>query len=83
MPSVPAVIVENVSVQIIRIIYKRGLQKGFTVVGESINTATSGELQLAPKKRLTLQSDRVNLGQLANLEAKGLLTVTNTILSSS
>lgn len=77
MPVVNAVIIENVSNQIIRFLYTVAPNRGFTV-SEGAPSNEFGEVQLAPKKKITLQSARVNLGQVSNFEAKGLIKVTHT-----
>jgi hypothetical protein len=83
MAAVQAVIVENTSQQILRILYTTATDVGFTVSGSTISGTSGGELQLGPSKRVTIESDRVNLGQLANFESKNLIRVTRTILSST
>lgn len=81
MASVEAVIIENVSQQLIDILHTPATNVGFTVSGGTINSTSRGLLQIGPSKRVTIESDRVNLGQLANFQAKNLIKVVKTILS--
>lgn len=83
MAAVDALEIENRSDQIINIIVARAPQRGFDLNNETFSTTTNGVLGIAPKKKVTVQEARVNLGQIASFEEKGLVKVTRTRISSS
>lgn len=77
MPVVDALILENISTQVVKVMVQQARDKGFATT-ETLSTATSGLVAIPPTKKITVQLDRVSEGQVANFEGKGLLKVTRT-----
>jgi hypothetical protein len=78
MAVVDAFVIENVSGQIIKILYEQAPDRGFVVSDETFSPTQHGLMQIGPQKQVTVQVARVNVGQVFNFEAKGLVKVTRT-----
>lgn len=77
MAVVEALIIENISNQIVKILHEKAPNRGFAV-SETLGSQKQGLLPLAPGKKVTVQQDRINLGQIAGFEEKGLIKSTRT-----
>lgn len=67
-------IIQNVSQQAVGILHQEG--DSDNSAGD-IPYSTTGMLKLIPGTSTTVEEARIDIGQLANLQAKGLIKVTN------
>ncbi len=82
MASVDAVKIQNTCNQIIKFLYKTAPNYEFNIT-DDVAPTQSGTIQLAPQKQIVLQASRIDLGQLANLEAKGVIKTVRALIESS
>lgn len=71
--STPVVTIQNVSCQVINVACQRG---DATTAAGDVDITVSGVLPIQPHKQMTVEQNRINIGQLANLKARGVIKYT-------
>ncbi len=69
-------VIENISNQSIGILYESGDPNN--AAGDVAATDT-GILGIRPNKKISIETSRIDIGQLSNLSEKNLIKVTNTL----
>ena len=74
--AIPVVVIANVSNQSIKILHEAGDPSN---AAGDVASQTSGMLEIPPGRSVTIEEQRLDLGQLENLEAKNLIQTTRTV----
>ena len=74
--AIPVVVITNVSNQSIKVLHEAGDP---TNAAGDVAAQASGMLEIPPGRRVTIEQQRLDLGQLENLESKNLIQTTRTL----
>jgi len=74
--SIPVTAIQNVSNQTIEILHEVGDP---TNSAGDVSTQSTGMMKIPAGRKVTIETSRLDLGQLANLEAKNLIKTSNSV----